>query len=126
MEVMWGDTKTRVYPFQGMEGKLGVGAGVVGVYGLWLLDSFCKVGRLMGLDKDTILMDVGSGLSRPQIIGVNCFGVAKAYGIEIDARVPKCPQVVWCGGTLTGCNEGPHQKKTATEFQSLASTVELA
>ena len=68
------------------EGRLGGGEGTVGIYGSITEASMEKVvqawERHCGLDREAVMVDVGSGLGRPLLHALASHGIAKAVGIE--------------------------------------------
>ena len=81
------------------EGRLGGGEGTVGIYGSITEASMGKVvqawERHCGLDREAVMVDVGSGLGRPLLHALASHGIAKAVGIEVDAvKVAKARALV--------------------------------
>ena len=72
-----------------IEGRLGGGEGVVGLYGSISQGGCAKVMASLaakgGLGRDSVLVDVGAGLGRPLLHAMLQCRVRRCFGIEVDA-----------------------------------------
>ncbi|RMZ54907.1 hypothetical protein APUTEX25_000424, partial [Auxenochlorella protothecoides] len=73
---------------QSIENRLGGGEGVEGLYGSITCTGTQKVLAAMskhcGLDKDSVLVDIGAGLGRPLLHALIEPGVKATHGVELD------------------------------------------
>jgi len=73
---------------QSIEGKLGGGEGIEGIYGSITLTGMQKIFNSMRhnchLDKSSTLVDIGAGLGRPLLHSLVEPGIKRAFGIELD------------------------------------------
>ncbi|KAK9829586.1 hypothetical protein WJX72_006653 [[Myrmecia] bisecta] len=81
--------KALYYVMQSVEGRLGGGEGVEGLYGSIKRTGMQKVldclAQQCSMDSSSCLVDIGAGLGRPLLHALVGHGIASAFGIEIDS-----------------------------------------
>jgi hypothetical protein len=70
--------------FNKREKIIGGGEGVIGIYGTVNKTGTAKILEKMCLDTNTILYDVGSGISKPLLHALIQYNIKLALGVEID------------------------------------------
>ncbi|KAK9826092.1 hypothetical protein WJX81_001533 [Elliptochloris bilobata] len=81
-------TKTLYHVMQSIEGRLGGGEGIEGLYGSVTRTGMQKVLDCLaahcGLGASSYLVDIGAGLGRPLLHALVSPGVAGGWGVEVD------------------------------------------